>query len=87
MEQYGSRKRSTDFRRGQSLGTHDHVIVIDKPKTRPDWMSEAEYVAAPATLRLREFKVGGKIMVTTLLSPKAAPKPELKALYRSRWHV
>lgn len=87
MEQHGSRKRATDFRRGQRLGIRDHVIVIDKPKKRPDWMSETDYAAAPATLTLREFKAGGKIMVSTLLSPKAAPKAELKALYRSRWHV
>lgn len=87
MEQHGSRKRSTDFRRGRSLGARDHMIVIDKPKKRPDWMSRAEYAGAPATLTLREFKAGGKIMVTTLVSPHVAPKPALKALYRSRWQV
>ena len=87
MEQQGARKRSTDFRRGRSLGKRDHILVIDKPKIRPEWMSEAEYAVAPATLTLREFKAGSKIMVTTLLSPKTAPKTELKALYRSRWHV
>lgn len=87
MEQHGSRKRRTDFRRGQRLGQRDHVIVIDKPKIRPDWMSEAEYAVAPASLRLRELKAGSKILVTTLTSPKAAPKAELKALYQSRWQV
>lgn len=87
MEQHGSRKRSTDFRRGQRLGARDHVMVIDKPKKRPDWMSETEYTTAPTRLTLREFKAGGKIMVTTLRSPKAAPKTALKALYQSRWHV
>jgi len=87
MEQHGSRKRSTDFRRGQRLGTRDHVMVIDKPSIRPGWMSEAEYDAAPATLTLREFKASGKIMVTTLHNPIAAPKTALKALYQSRWHV
>lgn len=46
-------------------------------------MSETEYAAAPATLTLREFKAGGKIMATTLNSPKAA----LKTLYQSRWQV
>ena len=50
-------------------------------------MSETEYAAAPATLTLREFKAGEKIMVTTLCSPKATPRAALKALYRSRWHV
>lgn len=87
MEQHGSRKRATDFRRGQRLGVRDHIIVIDKPKKRPDWMSETEYAAAPATLALREFKAGGKTMVTTLCRPTAAPKTELKALYQSRWQV
>lgn len=87
MEQYGARKRVTDFRHGQRLGAHDHIIVIAKPNKRPDWMSEAEYDAAPATLTLREFKAGGKIMVTTLCRPTAAPKAELKALYQSRWQV
>ena len=41
MEQYGARKRSTDFRRGHKLGQRDHLIVIHKPKIRPYWMDEA----------------------------------------------
>ncbi|EAR21250.1 IS4 family transposase [Nitrococcus mobilis] len=87
MEQHGSRKRSTDFRHGQHLGPRDHVIVIHKPKKRPQWMSETEYAAAPATLTLRELKAGGKLLVTTLRCPNTAPKGALKALYQSRWHV
>ena len=31
--------------------------------------------------------VGHKILVTTLLSPKEAPKYALKELYKNRWHV
>ncbi len=38
FEQQGARKRSTDFRRGQRLGQHDHLIVLCKPKIKPDWM-------------------------------------------------
>ena len=87
MEQNGSRRRATDFRRGRRLGTRDHVIVIDKPKKRPDWMDEAEYAEAPETLELREFKVGGKTLVTTLQSTATAPKEALKTLYQSRWQV
>lgn len=87
MEQHGSRRLSTDFRRGRRLGSRDHVIVIDKPKKRPDWMSEAEYAQAPETLALRELKVGGKTLVTTLQSTGAASKNALKALYQSRWQV
>jgi hypothetical protein len=87
MEQNGSRRRSTDFRRGRRLGPRDHVIVIDKPKKRPVWMGEDEYSEAPGALELREFKVGGKTLVTTLQSTATAPKEALKALYQSRWQV
>lgn len=87
MEQHGSRKKSTDFRRGRHLGQRDHMIVITKPKKRPDWMSEADYEAAPDSLRVREFKAGGKIMVTTLLHAKTVSKAMLKDLYKSRWQV
>jgi hypothetical protein len=87
MEQMGARKRVTDFRRGKRLGQRDHLIVIEKPKRRPYWMSEEAYRTAPASLTVREFKAGGKVMVTTLICPKATPKDELSALYRQRWSV
>ena len=87
MEQNGSRRRTTDFRRGKKLGERDHLVVINKPKNRPDWMSEAEYNATPDSLTVREFKAGGKIMVTTMTCPRNHPKEDLKRLYKSRWHV
>jgi len=87
FEQYGARKRSTDFRTGKKLGAHDHLIVLNKPKKRPHWMSQDEYDRVPATLTVREFQAGGKIMVTTFLNPKDAPKNALKVLYRGRWNV
>jgi len=87
FEQHGSRQRSTDFRKGEKLGVRDHLIVLTKPKMKPDWMSQEEYDQAPDTLKVREFKAGGKIMVTTFLCPKKTPKAVLKTLYRSRWNV
>jgi hypothetical protein len=87
MEQQGARKRSTDFRRGKKLGERDHLIMINKPKTRPYWMSEAQYDAEPDSITVREFKAGGKIMVTTLSCPASYPKAVLKSLYKSRWHI
>ena len=87
FEQHGARKRSTDFSQGERLGARDHLIVLTKPKTRPDWMSPYEYDQAPATLKVRECKVGGKILVTTFLCSKETPKSVLKALYRQRWNV
>lgn len=87
FEQHGARRRSTDFRRGRRLGQRDHVIEIAKPKIRPSWMSEVQYAAAPNTLSVRELRVGGKTLVTTMLCEKQTPKAALKALYQQRWHV
>jgi len=87
FEQQGSRRRSTDFRRGQRLGQRDHVIELPKPKIKPKWMSQAAYEQAPDTLNVRELYTGGKILMTTLLCPKRTRKSDLKKLYRDRWHV
>ena len=87
FEQYGARKRNTDFSNGEKLGMRDHLIVLSKPKKKPDWMSQYEYDQAPDTLTVREFQAGGKILVTTFLDPKDTPKSVLKALYRQRWNV
>ncbi len=87
FEQYGARKRSTDFRRGQRLGQRDHLIELSKPKLKPGWMTQADYDQAPDILKVRELQTGGKILVTTLLCAKKAPKAAVKLLYRCRWHV
>lgn len=87
FEQFGARRRSTDFRCGQRLGSRDHLIVLDKPKVRPHWMSPADYACACDTLTVRELRTGGKTLVTTLLSPNHTSKAALKCLYRNRWHV
>lgn len=87
FEQQGARRRSTDFRRGERLGARDHLIRLQKPKRKPDWMTPEAYAAAPASLTVRELATGGKVLVTTLLCPKQTPKAALTALYRERWHV
>ncbi|WPL21910.1 Transposase DDE domain protein [Thiorhodovibrio frisius] len=87
FEQHGARKRSTDFKTGETLGARDHLLVLEKPKKRPDWMTQEQYAQAPETLKVREFAAGGKIMVTTFLDAKAAPKNKLKVLYLRRWNV
>ena len=87
FEQHGARQRTTDFRRGKDLGSRDHLITLAKPKIRPEWMTVEQYESAPATLTVRELKVGGKVLVTTLLCAKATSKADLKALYKRRWHV
>ncbi len=87
MEQHGSRRRTTDFRRGRKLGKHDHVVEIAKSKQCPVWMSQEEYDAAPDSLFIREFKVNHRIIVTTFADAKTYPKSELSALYKSRWQI
>ncbi len=87
FEQHGARRRSTDFRVGKRLGERDHLIVLEKPATKPDWMTQADYEQAPDTLTVRELRTGAKTLLTTLLCPKQTSKPALRSLYRSRWHV
>jgi hypothetical protein len=87
FEQHGARRRSTDFRRGQRLGSRDHVITLQKSVHKPDWLSQQDYEQAPSNLLVRELCIGGKVLTTTLLCPKQTPKHALKALYRNRWHV
>ena len=86
FEQYGARKRTLDFSQGQQLGERDHLIRYEKPR-KPAWISQESYDAAPDTITVRELDVGHKVLVTTLLSPKAASKQALKELYQQRWHV
>jgi len=85
FEQHGA--RHTDFRRGKHKGVRDHQVRWSKPLARPDWMSEEEYHAHPDTITVREVKVGKKILVTTLLSPRKTPKAMLGDLYWQRWQV
>lgn len=85
--QHGSRGRITDFRRGQRLGTRDHVVVLNKPRAKPEWMDQEEYDQSPESLAVRELRVAGKTLVTTILSPAEASKATLGSLYKDRWHV
>jgi hypothetical protein len=50
-------------------------------------MDEAQYQSAPDEITVREMKVAGKILVTTMTCSNTYPKAALKALYQSRWHV
>jgi len=87
MEQNGRRQRSTDFRRGRRLGQRDHLIDLPKPRLKPPWMSPEQYQAAPESITVREFKAGGKIIVTTMTNSKAESKSALRQLYKKRWSV
>jgi hypothetical protein len=87
FEQNGARTLVSDFRRGQRLGSRDHLIVLNKPACKPDWMTQDAYDQAPAQLTVRELRVGHKTLVTTLLCPRQTSKARLKYLYGSRWNI
>lgn len=78
--------RHTDFRRGKRLGTKDHVVAWARPQ-RPTWMDVATYVTMPETLTLREVRIGGLTLVTSLREASEVSKQELLTLYHARWQV
>ncbi|MGH6628357.1 MAG: IS4 family transposase, partial [Burkholderiales bacterium] len=78
--------RHTDFRRGLPLGVRDHRVSWVRPQ-RPAWMDAASYRRMPETLCLRETRVGGWTLVSSLTDARHESKQELLALYRSRWQV
>ena len=85
MAQHGS--RITDFRRGRSLGTRDHIVRWPKPVTCPLWMTEQQYAQFPGEIELREVKVAHQVLVTTMVDHRQVSKDELSALFARRWHV
>ncbi len=78
--------RYTDFRRGKRLGAKDHVVAWARPP-RPAWMEATTYRTMPETLILREARIGGLTLVTTLIEAGQVSKKELLALYHARWQV
>ena len=84
FEQNGT--RITDFRRGRRLGVRDHVVSWHKPQ-RPHGMSRESYDMFPDELIVREVKVEGRVLVTTMLDPRKVKKTQLPSLYVQRWHV
>jgi len=84
FKQNGARR--TDFRRGQQLGPRDHLVCWARPR-RPEWMTPEQFAAFPETLTVREVKVEGRVLVTTMLNHCDVSKGELNELYGQRWHV
>lgn len=73
--------RRTDFRKGKKLGARDHIVEWKKPKQKPHWMTVEEYENFTNELTMRELKSGKKVIVTTLLSDKKAPKKEIRNIH------
>jgi len=88
-------RRHCDFRRGQRLGRHDHIVQWPKP-ARPSWMDQATYESLPDELTVREVRVTIEtpgvrvrtlVVVTTLLDAKRYSRDDIGDLYHQRWHV
>jgi hypothetical protein len=79
-------QRNYDFRKGERLGKKEHIVKWKKPQ-KPEWMDNESYKSYPAEIRVREFKVAGKVYVTTFLDDKKYPKKELAKIYKMRWGV
>ena len=84
MRQHES--RHTDFRRGRRLGPRDHLVSWARP-ARPSWMDAPTYASMPQTLSMREVRVGGWTLVSTLTEVSDLNKQELHSLYRQRWNI
>jgi hypothetical protein len=84
-EQNGA--RHTDFRRGTALGRRDHLVNWAKSKTRPEWMTAERYAELPDALTVREVRVDGQILVTTLPNQRKVRKGALDQLYAQRRSV
>jgi len=87
--------RDTDFRRGQRLGTGDHIVTWIRPD-RPDWMDQETYQRMPKTLTVREvhvqvhqpgFRVESFVVVTTLTDADTYTSDDIAELYHQRWLV
>ena len=80
----------------RKLGKYDQLVEYDKPKQRPEWMSEEDYQALPNHILVREIRFWTKLkggrtrvitLVTTLLDAKKYPAEEVAALYGLRWRI
>ncbi len=85
--QNGARSRKTDFNIGEYLGDKDHLITIKKPKDKPEWIDKKIFKNKPKEFKIRELKVGGKILITTMLCNKITSAKTIKELYKNRWNI
>jgi len=87
--------RRMDMRRGQRLGSGDHIVEWKRPD-KPDWMDAVTYARMPASIRVREvfvqvnqpgFRVQSLVAVTTLTDSEAFSQQAIAELYHKRWLV
>jgi hypothetical protein len=89
-------KRVPHSRFVKRLSHWDQVVEWFKPKSKPKWMSRAQFASLPDSLYVRELRYllprrGQRTwkvtIVTTLLDPDRYPKDAITELYAVRWRV
>jgi hypothetical protein len=92
----GTAARVATGRLLKKLGKHDQLVEYDKPKTKPTWLSAAEYAALPKQQCVRELRYHTKVpggrtqvitLMTTLLDPVEYPPEAIAKLYGVRWEI
>lgn len=84
--------------RGQKLKgrSTDRLIHLDKPKHKPEYLSEKEFLEMPMSILVRiltitiapkGFRPKKKYILTTYVDKKAISSDNIKELYRRRWAV
>jgi hypothetical protein len=89
-------RRSSGMIPMHRLGKNDWLVVWEKMKRPPLWMSAEQWARVPPWLLVRQVTVSVAVqgfrtqqltVATTLLDPKQWPAAKLAQLYRRRWQV
>lgn len=93
----GKRKGRPRSRWLRRLGVNDQIVAwLKNPKSKPRWMSEAQFESLPHEIIVRElryevhqkgFRVKQITLVTTLLDDTIYTLPELAKMFRRRWEI
>lgn len=89
-------KRKIDWRRGQRIGPNERLVVWQKSKKKPPYLTEEEWTTLPAEITVRVirrwvhqkgFRTRALVLVTTLLDATEYPAEEIAAAYLRRWRL
>jgi hypothetical protein len=80
----------------RTLGRDDQLVEYFKPRAKPDWMSDEQWMTVPESILVREIRRTVKrhgfrpitvTIITTLLDPDQYPADELIELRLTRWMI
>lgn len=88
--------RKIDWRCGRRLGPGERLVVWQKTRQKPPYLSGQEWAQLPAQITVRVvrvrvhqkgFRTRELVLVTTLLDAVAYPAQEIAAAYLRRWRL